>query len=101
MPEDEIIGPVFIGDEVTAAGFRLAGLSTEAVAPVESGKALARAAAEFVLLGAEHAEAMAPGELDAALRDSDTLLAVIPDINGSHAPVDMEARIRGLLGIET
>ena len=52
-------------------------------------------------LGAEHAEALPADRLDTALRDADMLLVVVPDINQQFVPVDMEIRIRRLLGIET
>ena len=95
--------PVFIGDEATAAGFRLAGLSSEAPSGDETGEAFRRARREasLVVVSARTARGLPVVELDDALRDADALLAVVPDINATHMPEDMEARIRGLLGIES
>ncbi|MCB1464571.1 MAG: hypothetical protein KDJ90_19640 [Nitratireductor sp.] len=95
--------PVFIGDEVTAAGFRLAGLSVDTPPPAETVEVLKQihGTADLVVLGAEHAEALPADRLDTALRDADMLLVVVPDINQQFVPVDMEIRIRSLLGIET
>ena len=39
-------------------------------------------------------------DLDEALRGPQPLLLIIPDINGTHEPPDMESRIRALLGID-
>ena len=95
--------PVFIGDEATAAGFRLAGFSSEAPSAEETGEALRRARREagLVVASAHTADVLSGDELDDALRDIDTLLAVVPDINATHMPEDMEARVRELLGIES
>ncbi|MCG6858385.1 MAG: hypothetical protein LJE67_09990 [Salaquimonas sp.] len=95
--------PVFIGDEVTAAGFRLAGLASET--PPADGVDLAleraRGEADLVLISAESAEALPQAKLNQALRMTETLMVIIPDINGEHVPDDMEKHIRGLLGIES
>ncbi|MFW6023656.1 MAG: V-type ATP synthase subunit F, partial [Myxococcota bacterium] len=50
--------PVFIGDEVTAAGYRLAGLDVRVPPPEDAGEALraARATAPIVLVTAEVVE---------------------------------------------
>ena len=95
--------PVFIGDEVTAAGFRLAGFETGFPKAGEAGKALARARAQsnLIVMTAACADMVPESDLDEALRALAPLLLVIPDINGNQAPGDMETRVRELLGIET
>jgi vacuolar-type H+-ATPase subunit F/Vma7 len=94
--------PVFIGDEVTAAGFRLAGCAVEIPRPGQAGETLKRArqSAELVFMTAAEAATVPPRELDQALREPSPLLLIIPDINATREPPEMETRIRALLGIE-
>lgn len=94
--------PVFIGDEVTAAGFRLAGCSIEIPRPGQAAEMLARArrSAELILMTASEAATVPARELDQALRGPSPLLLIIPDINATRQPPDMETRIRALLGID-
>ena len=94
--------PVFIGDEVTAAGFRLAGCAVEVPEPGQAAETLARArrSAGLILMTAAEAASVPRRDLDEALRGPQPLLLIIPDINGTHEPPDMESRIRALLGID-
>lgn len=94
--------PVFIGDEVTAAGYRLAGYAVEVPRPGQTAEILARArqSADLVVMTASQAAAVPSRELDEALRALSPLLLVVPDINETLAPPDMEKRIRAMLGIE-
>jgi vacuolar-type H+-ATPase subunit F/Vma7 len=94
---------VFIGDELTAAGMRLAG-----VAPVLQGRrtaaealAEARQSAVLVLITAEFARKVPAAELAAALIAEAPVLAVIPDINGHATPPDLTKELMNALGIET
>jgi vacuolar-type H+-ATPase subunit F/Vma7 len=94
--------PVFIGDEVTAAGFRLAGCAVEIPQPGQAVEMLARArrSAELILMTASEAATVPSRELDQALRGPLPLLLIIPDIDATREPPDMETRIRALLGID-
>jgi vacuolar-type H+-ATPase subunit F/Vma7 len=94
--------PVFIGDEVTAAGLRLAGCAVEIPRPGQAAEMLARArrSAELILMTASEAATVPSRELDEALRGPSPLLLIIPDINATREPPDMETRIRALLGID-
>lgn len=94
--------PVFIGDEVTAAGFRLAGYAVDVPRKGEAAEMLARArkSAELIVMTAGEAATVSPRELDEALRGPSPLLLIVPDINATREPPDMETRIRALLGIE-
>lgn len=95
--------PVFIGDEVTAAGFRLAGLDTRAPAREEAGRALARAREEgppLILLTAEYAEQVTDSALHAALVAGRPLLLLVPDAAGRVPVPDLLARIRARVGLE-
>jgi len=94
--------PVFIGDETTAAGFRLAGFETEVPAPGEAGEVLSRARqqAGLVLITAACASEINNQALDEAMGAATPLLLVVPDINTAMEPPDLAVRMRQILGIE-
>ncbi len=107
--------PWFIGDELTAAGFRLAGakvmivqdqreglddskLDTEAVKDI-----FARGLAEASLLTITTAvAAQLPAERIArAIRTAQPPLAVVPDARDSLPLPDLARRVRSALGVES
>jgi vacuolar-type H+-ATPase subunit F/Vma7 len=94
--------PVFIGDEATAAAYRLAGLDARVAAPAEAAAPWRRALREappLLLITAECAAALPPDELDAALARLDPPVAIVPDVGGRVAAPDLMARVRASLGI--
>ena len=95
-------GIVFIGDELTATGFRLTGIAT--MVPPEGGAHAAlgeaRRQADVVILTADCALEIPPEELDRAILAETPLVAVIPDIRQSASPPDLAKRLRATLGIE-
>lgn len=90
----------FVGDALTAAGFRLAGVRTFAPQPGEEraafAQALAAAAAVFVTPAV--AAKLEPVELERALVASAPLVAIVPD--DTPPPFDPAERVRRQLGIE-
>jgi vacuolar-type H+-ATPase subunit F/Vma7 len=92
----------YVGDAVTAAGFRLAGASV--FSPVPGGEAgalaQARGAARVVLLSAEAAEAIPRADLDAALAALQPLTAIVPGRGGELSAADPAERVRAQLGLE-
>lgn len=90
---------LFIGDELSAAGFRLTGIGT--LVPGSSadsdGEREALARASFVIAAAGPAAGLA-GDVSAA---TGPLVAAIPDILGSAEPPDLVRKLRRILGIET
>lgn len=95
-------GVAFIGDELTATGFRLAGADVFVVAPDDAVAAFdeAREHASLVLLAPAHARALPVAELDAALLASRPLVLVVDDILGRETPPDIEDLMRRALGVE-
>ena len=94
----------YIGDEVTAAGYRLAGAETRVPAPAEVGEAFRRACADgadVILLSAALASEVDPGELSAALIAEAPLVAIVPDAFGRRPPPDVARDVRLALGIES
>ena len=93
----------YIGDEATAAGYRLAGAEVRVPADAELADVFRRAresGADLILLSAQYAGALPPGELDAALLADHPLVAIVPDAHGRHAPPDVAREVRLALGIE-
>jgi len=96
-------GVLFIGDEVTAQGFRLAGARTkvpshDAVAAVF---AAALHDADLVLLSADAAGRLDENTLDRAVRAASPLVLVIPNAALRTLPPDPAAAVERALGIAT
>lgn len=98
-------GPVFIGDEAAAAGYRLAGLTVLACDPARASAALARVLAEgtatLVLIAAPHAERLGGDVLDRLRADCAPPLTVVRDAAASRPLPDLEHRLRAQLGVAT
>jgi vacuolar-type H+-ATPase subunit F/Vma7 len=95
-------GVAFIGDELTATGYRLAGAMTFIVPPEEATEALAAASgqASLILLGPAHARAIPAPALEAALAATRPLTFVVDDVLEREAPPDLEQLMRRALGVE-
>ncbi|HET9694879.1 MAG TPA: V-type ATP synthase subunit F [Steroidobacteraceae bacterium] len=94
---------VYIGDEVTAAGFRLAGLEVRVTDPGGAGEALRQALAgddDCVLFSGQLTDDVPPALLRQALEGIEPPFAVVPDVRGLGAPPDLVLEVRNALGIE-
>jgi vacuolar-type H+-ATPase subunit F/Vma7 len=93
---------VFIGDELTAAGFRLTGIDTIVPQPEAAGEALraARKEAALVIMTADLARHVPADELEAALIAEAPAVAVVPDVLFRTPVPDLARRLRRALGIE-
>ena len=93
--------PVYIGDAVSAAGFRLAGLrihvpdTTELVMQIEQ----AATDAPLVLLGADLAAQLPVAALDRLLSAVTPAVVVVPDVRGQADLPDLATRLRQQLGV--
>ena len=95
---------VYIGDELTAAGFRLAGLDARVASQGDAGEVVRQALAdecECVLFAAGLSDCIPATLLDAALVDDDPLFALVPDIRARETPPDLARQVRAALGIDT
>jgi len=94
--------PVYIGDEVTAAGFRLAGLRVHVPETGDEAAVLASACAEapLVLVSADVAARIAEPDLRAAQAALTPLVLVVPDLAGAVPVPDLALRLRRQLGLE-
>jgi len=93
----------YIGDEVTAAGYRLAGAEARVPVPSEAGEVFRRTCSDgvdVILLSAALAPQIDPGELSAALIAEQPLVAIVPDAFGRQPPPDVARDVRLALGIE-
>jgi vacuolar-type H+-ATPase subunit F/Vma7 len=94
---------IFIGDELTAAGFRLTGIETIVPAAKDVGGAFddARARAGLIIITAELARAIPAAALEAARLAETPALAIVPDVRFTAEPPDLSGRLRRVLGIDT
>ena len=93
--------PIFLGDEVSAAGFRLAGARVR-VPPAGQEAAFlgqARAEAELVLVTAACASRIPASVLRQAVAATMPLVLVVPDMLGQAEPPDLAGRLLAQLGI--
>jgi vacuolar-type H+-ATPase subunit F/Vma7 len=92
---------VFIGPEVAASGWRLAGVQVVEPAPGEEAAALARARerAWMVIVCASVVARLDPASWQAASAATQPLLLAVPDMQGRAALPDLAARLRGMLGL--
>ncbi len=93
--------PIYLGDEVSAAGYRLAGAIPRVPAAGEEGAALQEACANapLVLVGAAVAARIDALALRKALAALQPLVVIVPDTQGEAARPDLAARLRGQLGL--
>lgn len=94
--------PLFIGDEVTAAGYRLAGLEIRTPSPRDAHQALEQARNQpppLILLTAEYAQQVAPDALDQILGQAQPPVHLVEDAGGRVAVPDLAARIRTRVGV--
>jgi len=93
---------VYLGDEFSAAGYRLAGVDAQVPPPGEAGTALTRACAQapLVLLSAALAAQINAATLRAASAAMAPLVLVVPDPQGIAAVPDLASRLRRELGLD-
>ena len=93
--------PVFIGDEVSAQGYRLAGLRTVVAGEGELLAVLERACeqAPLVLIDAALAEEIRGATLDALLSRITPPVVVVPAVRGAARMPDIVPRLRRQLGV--
>jgi vacuolar-type H+-ATPase subunit F/Vma7 len=92
---------IYLGDEVSAAGFRLAGVDARVPERGEEAQVLARARTEasLVLLSATFATRVPAAELGAAQLARAPLTVIVPDLQGETPLPDVASRLRAELGL--
>jgi vacuolar-type H+-ATPase subunit F/Vma7 len=93
--------PVYIGDAVSAAGYRLAGLRVHVpdTADIRAEIEQACEGAPLVLLGADLAGQLPVAQLDRLLSQVAPAVVVVPDVRGQAALPDLVQRLRQQLGV--
>ena len=94
---------IFLGDELGAAGYRLAGVDARVPVPGDEAACFDRALKEarVVLVGSRCARSIAPAVLEAALTLLFPLVVVVPDWDGTQLASDPANKVRRVLGLET
>jgi vacuolar-type H+-ATPase subunit F/Vma7 len=92
---------LYIGDEVTAAGFRLAGVPVRVPGRQAPAEVLRRALdeADLILISAETAQRIPPAERDGLLSSISPAVVVLPDLRGTATMPDVDTRVRRQLGV--
>ncbi len=92
---------VYIGDEVSAAGYRLAGLRVHVPQMEDVLETIEHALrdAPLVLLGADLVSHLPSMELDRLLSGVSPAVVVVPDIRGRTPLPDLAHRLREQLGV--
>jgi vacuolar-type H+-ATPase subunit F/Vma7 len=94
--------PIYLGDEVSAAGYRLGGalVRSPGTGDATAMLAWARDRAPLVLLSAAVAVDIDEAVLRPALSALAPLVLIVPDLHGEVPLPDLGARLRALLGLE-
>ena len=93
--------PVYIGDAVSATGYRLAGLRVQVPDTADLLAQIEQAAtdASLVLLGADLAAQLPLAALDRLLSAVSPAVVVVPDVRAQAELPDLANRLRQQLGV--
>ena len=93
---------IFIGDEVTAAGFRLGGVACHTPERDELPDLLAkeREGCDLIMITAQYAGWLGVDAVEEMALWSHPLVAILPDIRNQQLPPNLEHAVRRELGIE-
>jgi len=93
--------PVFIGDEVSAAGFRLAGVRIRTPVPPHLPAVLdwARKNSSLIMITAEYLSMLNTDEQQQLVSQLVPPVAVVPDIRMKTPVVDLSTQMRSHLGV--
>lgn len=96
-----MVAPVFIGDEVTAAGFRLAGVRIRIPQEDELERVLdwANNNTSLIFITAEYAATLSQDQQSRMLSQQVPPVVVIPDIRSNIPMQDLATQLRAQLGV--
>lgn len=93
--------PVFIGDEISASGFRLAGLRIRTPETEDIDKVMTWASehASFIIITAQYLNFLTIEQQQRYLQQLQPPLVVVPDIRNQHTVRDLATHLRAQLGV--
>ena len=93
--------PVYIGDEVSASGYRLAGLRVHTPGQDELSAIINSecANAPLILISADMARRLPAAQLDSLLARVTPPVVLVPDVRGNTPLADLAIRLRQQLGV--
>ena len=93
--------PIYIGDEVSAAGYRLAGMQVYVPRANDYLNVLARACdeGELIFISASIVRHIPEQELDRYLTQLNPAVVVVPDVHLGSPMLDLSTRLRRQLGV--
>ena len=93
--------PVFIGDEVNAAGFHLAGMRVRTPSAEQLPEVVqwARENAPLLLISADTAQCLPAAVLDDLLASVDPAVVIVPDLHNATPMPDLVTHLRQQLGV--
>jgi len=96
-----VVAPVFIGDEVTAAGFRLAGVRVRSPKEGDLQRVLewANSSTSLIYITAEYAAALEDEQQHRLLAQLYPPVVVIQDIRSNTPVQDLAKQLRAQLGV--
>jgi vacuolar-type H+-ATPase subunit F/Vma7 len=96
-----MFSPLFIGDPVSAAGFRLGGMSVSVPEPGSEASLFQEALKhnDLIIMTAEFASQLSQAVIKSVQIAGSPLLLVIPDVRQQHEAPDIAAELRRQLGM--
>lgn len=93
--------PVFIGDEVSAAGFRLAGVRVRTPSDDQILPTLEWASKQacLIMITPEFLDVLSPEDKERFLQQLLPPVVAVPDINGNYQVEDLTTSLRAQLGV--
>ncbi|HEY9081379.1 V-type ATP synthase subunit F [Magnetovibrio sp.] len=92
----------FIGDEISAAGYRLAGAEIFCPGPGQTHQTFAKvsASADVIMITAEAAGSIPAAVMAEAQAASTPLVMIVEDIRARMSPPDLEKQMHAILGLD-
>lgn len=93
--------PIFIGDEINAAGYRLAGVRVRTPDPDDILDVITWASSQssLVMLTPEYAAMLSDSDHDSFLSQESPPVVIVPDIRATKHVEDLASRLRSQLGV--
>lgn len=93
--------PLFIGDEISATGYRLAGIDVQIPRTEDVSQLLQKvaASASLIIITAEYMSKLSKNEQQRYLTQEDPVVVVVPDIRAQIPLENIAVKLRKQLGL--